>query len=78
LVFEIILAASTLLAGIALLAYSSDKAVKNSVSIALALGISPLMSGFLIVSLDMAVSEKLYLRSTERKNTHREGDLKRG
>jgi len=32
----------------------------------------------LIGSLDTDVSEKLYLRSAERKNTHREGDLKRG
>jgi Ca2+/Na+ antiporter len=49
LVIDIIIAISTLLAGVALLAYSSDKAVEHSVSIGSGLGISPLMIGLVIV-----------------------------
>ena len=76
--FEEIVAIAALISGLALLIFSSDKAVEHSVSIASALGISPLIIGLLIVPLDTDMSEKLYLRSAERKNTHREGDLKRG
>lgn len=56
-VIDIILAVSALLGGIALLAYCSDKAVNNSVSIALALGISPLMIGLIVVSLGTDLPE---------------------
>jgi cation:H+ antiporter len=57
LVLEIILAVSTLLAGIALLAYSSDKAVNHSVSIASRLRISPFLIGLMIVSLGTDLPE---------------------
>jgi cation:H+ antiporter len=57
LVIDIILAVSALLGGIALLAYSSDKAVKHSVNIASALGISPLMIGLVVVSLGTDLPE---------------------
>lgn len=52
-----ILAALGLLAGIALLAYSSDKAVEHSASLASRLGISPLMIGLVIVSLGTDLPE---------------------
>lgn len=47
----------TLTLGLALLAFSSDKAVEHSVSIASALGISPLMIGLVIVSLGTDLPE---------------------
>jgi len=55
--FEAIFAISALLVGIALLIFSSDKAVEHSISIASALGISPLMIGLLIVSLGTDLPE---------------------
>jgi cation:H+ antiporter len=57
LVIDIILAVSAFLGGVALLAYSSEKAVKHSVSIASALGISPLMIGLVVVSLGTDLPE---------------------
>jgi len=57
LVIDIILAVSALLGGVALLAYSSEKAVKSSVNIASALGISPLMIGLVVVSLGTDLPE---------------------
>jgi len=56
LVFEII-AVLALIAGIALLAYSSGKAVEHSVSIASSLGISPLLIGLVVVSLGTDLPE---------------------
>ena len=55
--FEAIFAISALLVGLALLIFSSDKAVEHSISIASALGISPLMIGLLIVSLGTDLPE---------------------
>jgi cation:H+ antiporter len=52
-----ILAVLALIAGIALLAYSSDKAVEHSVSIASSLGVSPLLIGLVIVSLGTDLPE---------------------
>ena len=46
-----------LIGGIALLAYSSDKAVEHSISIASRLGISPLIIGLVIVSLGTDLPE---------------------
>jgi cation:H+ antiporter len=57
LVINIILAVSAFLGGVALLAYSSEKAVKHSVSMASALGISPLMIGLVVVSLGTDLPE---------------------
>jgi cation:H+ antiporter len=57
LVIDIILAVSAFLGGVALLAYCSEKAVKHSVSIASALGISPLMIGLVVVSLGTDLPE---------------------
>jgi len=57
LIIDIIFAVLALLAGIALLAYSSDKAVEHSVSIASGLGVSPLMIGLVIVSLGTDLPE---------------------
>jgi cation:H+ antiporter len=57
LVIDIILAVSAFFGGVALLAYSSEKAVKHSVSIASALGISPLMIGLVVVSLGTDLPE---------------------
>jgi len=57
LVIDIILAVSAFLGGVALLAYSSDKAVRHSVSIASALRISPLMIGLIVVSLGTDLPE---------------------
>jgi cation:H+ antiporter len=57
LVIDIILAVSAFLGGVALLAYSSEKAVKHSVSMASALGISPLMIGLVVVSLGTDLPE---------------------
>ncbi len=76
--FEEIVAIAALISWLGLLIFFSDKAVEHSVSIASALEISLFMFGLPIVSVYTDVSEKLYLRSAERKNTHREGDLKRG
>jgi cation:H+ antiporter len=59
LIIDILFAALALIAGIALLAYSSDKAVEHSVSIASGLGISPLMIGLVIVSLGTDLPEIL-------------------
>lgn len=59
LAIDILFAISALVAGIALLAYSSDKAVEHSVSIASGLGISPLMIGLVIVSLGTDLPEIL-------------------
>ena len=56
-VIDIILAVSAFLGGVALLAYSSDKAVRHSVSIASALRISPLMIGLIVVSLGTDLPE---------------------
>jgi cation:H+ antiporter len=56
LVFEII-AVLGLLAGIAILAYSSDKAVEHSISIASRLGVSPLLIGLVIVSIGTDLPE---------------------
>jgi len=72
-VFEEVAAIAALISGLALMIFSRDKAVEHSVSIASALGIS-----LLIVSVYTDVLEKLYLRSAQRKNTHRERDSKRG
>ncbi len=52
-----ILAVLALLAGIAILAYSSGKAVEHSVSIASSLGVSPLLIGLVIVSLGTDLPE---------------------
>lgn len=57
LLIYIIYAVLGLIAGIALLAYSSDKAVEHSISIASRLGISPIMIGLLIVSLGTDLPE---------------------
>jgi cation:H+ antiporter len=46
-----------LIGGIALLAYSSDKAVEHSISIASRLGVSPLMIGLVVVSLGTDLPE---------------------
>ncbi len=54
---DVIFTFSILLAGMALLAFSSSKAVEHSVGIASALGISPLMTGLLIVSLGTDLPE---------------------
>ena len=56
-VIDIVLAVSAFLGGVALLAYSSEKAVKHSVSMASALGISPLMIGLVVVSLGTDLPE---------------------
>jgi cation:H+ antiporter len=56
-VIDIILAVSAFLGGVALLAYSSEKAVKHSVSMASAWGISPLMIGLVVVSLGTDLPE---------------------
>jgi len=57
LIENIILGVLGLLGGIALLAYSSDKAVKHSVNIASALKLSPLMIGLIVVSLGTDLPE---------------------
>jgi len=54
---EIILGLSGLIAGLAILAYSGDKAVEHSVIIALEWGVSPLMIGLLLVSLGTDLPE---------------------
>jgi cation:H+ antiporter len=57
LVFEIVVAVAVLIIGIALMAYSSDKAVRHSVKIASALRISPLVIGLVIVSIGTDLPE---------------------
>ena len=54
---ELILGLVGLIAGLALLAYSGDKAVEHSVIIALEWGVSPLMIGLLLVSLGTDLPE---------------------
>lgn len=56
-VLELILGLAGLIAGLALLAYSGDKAVEHSSIIALELGIPPLMIGLLLVSLGTDLPE---------------------
>jgi len=51
LAFDVTVGIALLILGIALLAFSAEKAVEHSVSIASALGMSPLMIGLIIVSL---------------------------
>jgi len=57
LVFEIVVAVPVLIIGIALMAYSSDKAVGHSVKIASALRISPLVIGLVLVSIGTDLPE---------------------
>jgi hypothetical protein len=52
-IFEAIVAILVLILGLTLLVFSSDKAVKHSISIASALGASPLVIGLILVSLGM-------------------------
>ena len=54
---ELILGFAGLIAGLALLVYSGDKAVEHSAIIALELGIPPLMIGLLLVSLGTDLPE---------------------
>jgi len=54
---ETIVAIAALISGLALLIFSSDKAVEHSISIASILGMSPLMIGLLIVSLGTDLPE---------------------
>ena len=56
-VFDTILAIATLILGIMLLTYSSDKAVEHSVKIAAALGASPLIIGLVLVSIGTDLPE---------------------
>ncbi len=56
-VFETIFAVAALILGIALLTYSSDKAVEHSVKIALEWGFSPFMIGLILVSLGTDLPE---------------------
>ena len=51
LAFDLTIGIALLIFGIFLLAFSAEKAVENSVSVASALGMSPLMIGLIIVSL---------------------------
>ncbi len=55
--FEIILAIFGLIGGIALIIYSSIKAVKHSAILAIALGISPLIIGVSLVSIGTDIAE---------------------
>jgi len=57
LVFETVIAVAVLIIGIALMTYSSDKAVEHSVTIASALRVSPLMIGLILVSLGTDLPE---------------------
>jgi cation:H+ antiporter len=57
LAFEAIVAIIVLIVGIALLVFSSEKAVEHSVSVASALGISPLMIGLLLASVGTDLPE---------------------
>jgi len=56
-VLETVIAVAALVGGIALLIYSSDKAVLHSISIASAMGISPLMIGLVLVSIGTDLPE---------------------
>lgn len=51
LAFDVTVGIALLILGIAFLAFSAKKAVEHSVSIASALGMSPLMTGLIVVSL---------------------------
>lgn len=55
--YEIILAIFGLIGGIALIIYSSIKAVKHSAVLAMALGVSPLVIGVTLVSIGTDISE---------------------
>jgi len=57
LVFEAIVVIGFLIAGLALMIFSSDKAVEHSVSIASALRVSPLMIGLILVSIGTDLPE---------------------
>jgi cation:H+ antiporter len=57
LVFETVIIVAVLILGIALMAYSSDKAVEHSVKIASALRISPLVIGLVLVSIGTDLPE---------------------
>jgi cation:H+ antiporter len=57
LALETVIAVAVLIIGIALMAYSSDKAVEHSVSIASALRISPLMIGLILMSIGTDLPE---------------------
>jgi cation:H+ antiporter len=54
---EVAIAIAALIGGTALLIYSSDKAVMHSISIASAMGISPLMIGLVLVSIGTDLPE---------------------
>jgi len=54
---ETVIAVAVLIVGIALMAYSSDKAVEHSVKIASALRISPLVIGLMLVSIGTDLPE---------------------
>lgn len=56
-VFNVVFPVAVLVAGIVLLTLSSDKAVEHSVYFALALGISPLMIGLILVSIGTDLPE---------------------
>jgi len=55
--FDVTVGIALLILGVALLAFSAEKAVEHSVSIASALGMSPLMIGLIIVSLGTDMPE---------------------
>jgi len=57
LVFEVTVAITGLILGIVLLIYSSDKAVKHSISLASVLRISPLMIGLILMSIGTDLPE---------------------
>jgi len=57
LIFEAVIAVAVLIIGIALMTYSSDKAVKHSVKIASALRISPFVIGLILVSIGTDLPE---------------------
>jgi len=57
LVFDIVVAVAALIIGIAIMAYSSDKAVEHSLKIATALRISPLVIGLILVSVGTDLPE---------------------
>jgi len=56
-IFDTMIWIATLAGGILLMAFSSDKAVKHSVILATALGISPLMIGLILVSVGTDLPE---------------------
>jgi len=57
LVFDLVVAVAALIIGIAVMAYSSDKAVEHSLKIATALRISPLVIGLVLVSVGTDLPE---------------------